>query len=79
MERFNFYCNILLAANDPYELKSTCDEMGGELTWFDTSREFNALMNRLQYYDHSDFNGHLYSGCHVNCKVHVSTFCPHTI
>ena len=52
MERFNLYCNAALRANTFDNLQSICDAMDGNLTWFDTQQELNALMPRFDYYDH---------------------------
>ena len=61
-ERFHFHCNIMLAADTFYNLTSKCNEMDGQLTWFDTTDEYNRLMNRVRYYDLAASNSHLYTG-----------------
>lgn len=61
-ERYKFHCHALLAANTYESLTSTCNELEGQLTWFDTWQEYEALTGRLWYYDQSQFNGHLYTG-----------------
>ena len=61
-ERYNLYCNLMLAPNTYDELQSTCDELGGQLTWFDTMQEFSVLTGRFSAYHPDPFNGFLYTG-----------------
>ena len=64
-ERFHFHCHVMLAPASYDSLKSTCDDMGGQLTWFDTRREYTQVMNRVRHYRRTDFNDHLYTGNRV--------------
>ena len=61
-ERLNFHCHVLLKPDTYRNLRSTCDAMRGQLTWFDTWQEHEALMGRLWYYNQAAFNDHLYTG-----------------
>ena len=61
VERFNLYCSAALARDNFNSLTTLCDEMGGQLTWFDTLQEHTALMERLVYYQ-SEFNDYLMTG-----------------
>ena len=61
-ERFNLYCNPVLKADTFDGLAATCNSMGGQLSWFDTTQELIILFERLWYYPHSEFNDYAYTG-----------------
>ena len=61
-DRFNFYCNLMLEPA-PFENQTrVCDEIGGQLTWFDTLQEFETLADRFYYYISDYFNNGVYTG-----------------
>ena len=76
-ERYFFHCHVMLAANTFASLTSTCDEMGGQLTWFDTTQENDHLMGRVRSYRTADLQGHLYTGkvSPGTCTVHIRRTC----
>lgn len=61
-ERFNKYCNLMLDPMPFDVLNATCHELDGQLTWFETTQEFNHLIDRVFEYHPDDFNGHLWTG-----------------
>ena len=67
MERFNMYCSAALRYNSFDNLVSICNEMDGQLAWFDTTQEFTALMGRLSNYT-DDFDGYITTGAYVHVR-----------
>ena len=61
-ERFNLFCNLLLAPDTYDRLYDICDELGGQLSWFESTQEFDHLSHRLWEYHPLDFNGRLWTG-----------------
>ena len=62
-EYYGLFCNLLIMGSYYADLNSTCTELGGRLTWFDSSLEKNELMSvaGTQYTDHN-LNDFYYSG-----------------
>lgn len=66
------FCNVLLQPSNFPDLQATCHEIGGQLTWFDTTQEFDVLTGRLWDYHDSPFNDRLYTGRYflTTCSFH---------
>ena len=52
----------MLRPNVFSQLAATCDEMGGQLAWFDSTQELDILTQRFSGYRENGFNGQLYTG-----------------
>ena len=78
LDRYNEYCNVMLALDSYDNLNATCVDMGGRLMWFDTLRERNYLMDRASLYYNSESN--LASGDFalpgwLLLEIHVAIMC----
>ena len=51
----------MLAPSDYFSLQNTCDGLGGELTWFETTQEFDILSEQFHHYVPDEFHDFLYT------------------
>ena len=68
----------MLRPNVFSQLAATCDEMGGQLAWFDTTQELDLLTQRFPEYRDDGFNGQLYTG-RIIVGSGLSAICNKTI
>lgn len=54
----------MLAQNTFAQQNATCNEMGGQLAWFDTTDEYDTLTDSIRSYS-LPFGTHLFTGNNV--------------
>lgn len=74
-EYYGLFCNVLLMGSYYSDLNRTCTELGGRLTWFDSSVEKTELMSvASNHYTDYNLNNYYYSGKIVFCKRSLSKY-----
>ena len=61
--RFGLYCHYTMIGDYFSEQDSFCRDIDGRLSWFDSSKEYEVVINETIYqFSDEERNGHFYTG-----------------
>ena len=64
--RFGLFCHYLIGGNYFSDLKSFCNDINGQLGWFESTQEYEEVINETSYHLSDDGrNGHFYTGISI--------------